>query len=60
MKGGVISKFGLCEINQRIKSWSVPPEVRFARFPADMEHSLSFTAEQWMIWVNFYSLNCLY
>ena len=56
----VISRFGVNEINQIIKSWSVPLEVRFARLPADMEHSLSFTAEQWMIWVNYYSLICLY
>ena len=49
VKGDVNSRFGLNEIHQRIKSWFVPPEVRFARLPADMEHSLSFAAEQWMI-----------
>ena len=38
----------------------MPPEVRFARLPSNMEHSSSLTAEQWMIWVNYYSLNCLY
>ena len=60
LKGGVISRIGLREINQRIQSWSVPPEVRFARLPSDMEHSWSLTAEQCMIWVNYYSLKCLY
>ena len=60
VKGSVIGRFSLNEFNQIIKSWFVPPEVRFAHFPADMEHGLSFTAEQWMIWVNYYSLNYLY
>ena len=60
LKGGVISRIGLREINHRIQSWSVSPKIRFARLPSDMEHSSSLTAEQWMIWVNYYSLNCLY
>ncbi len=37
-----------------------PSEVRFGKLPACMEYSKRFTAEQWLLWVNYYSLYCLY
>ena len=60
VKRNIIDTNGIKKINYKITSWVISPEVRFARLPACMEHSSSFTAEQWMIWVNYYSLNCLY
>ena len=47
-------------INKRIISLVVPPEVQFGRLPACLNHPSSLTAEQWMLWVNYYSLYCLY
>ena len=60
MKKDMITPTSIKKINDKILSWVIPPKVRFARLPACMEHSSSFTAEQWMVWVNYYSLNCLY
>ena len=60
LQRGIVDATGLRKINDRIQSWFVPPEVQFSRLPPIMEHSSSLTAEQWMIWVNYYSLNCLY
>ena len=47
-------------VNERIASLIVPPEVRFSRLPASMNYPSSLTAEQWMLWVNYYSIYCLY
>ena len=60
LKRGLITKTSIEKINERIMSLVVPPEVRFGRLPACMEHSSLLTAEQWMLWVNYYSLYCLY
>ncbi len=60
LKRGVISTSYVQKINERIRCLVVPPEVRFNGLPACMEHSSSLTAEQWMLWVNYYSLYCLY
>ena len=37
----------------------MPSNVKFSRLPSPLEVS-SLTAEQWMVWVNYYSLYCLY
>lgn len=48
-------------INSRVLSLSIPPEVRFNKLPAGLlQYPSSLTAEQWMLWVNYYSLYCLY
>ena len=47
-------------INKRILSLNKPSEVRFGKLPACMEYSKRFTVEQWLLWVNYYSLYCLY
>ena len=47
-------------INERILLLVIPPEIRFSRLPAHMEHASSLTAEQWMLWVNYYSIYCLH
>ena len=57
---GILNTVKLAEINRRILSLHVPAIVTFSRLPADIEHSSSLTAEQWMIWVNYYSIFCLY
>lgn len=44
------------DINSRISSLVVPPEVRFGRLPACLDYPSSLTAEQWMLWVNYYSV----
>lgn len=56
----IIDPSSLLVINKRITSLSVPPEVRFNSLPACMQYPASLTAEQWMLWVNYYSLYCLY
>ena len=60
IKNGVITNAHLEKVNERISSLIIPPEVRFGRLPASMGCSSSLTAEQWMLWVNYYSLYCLY
>ena len=46
-------------VNSRISQLIVPSRVRFSSLPASIE-STNFTAEQWIVWVNYYSLYCLY
>ena len=53
IKRNVISSNDVKNINEKIISWVIPPEVRFGHLPASIEHSSSFTAEQWMVWVNY-------
>ena len=60
IKNGILSNSALKEINCRISSITVPPNVTFSKLPPRMEHTSSFTAEQMMVWVNYYSLFCLY
>ena len=48
------------EINKRISSVVIPSNVRFAGIPSTIESTSLFTAEQMMIWVNYYSIFCLY
>ena len=54
----VNNKTALAEVNHRIASLTVPTAVRFARIPSPIDYSL--TAEQWMIWVNYYSVYCMH
>lgn len=51
-------KTSLTEISHRVSTIIVPATVRFARIPSPVDYSL--TAEQWMIWVNYYSIYCLH
>ena len=46
------------EVNRRVASLNVPASVRFSRIPSPTDYSL--TAEQWMIWVNYYSIYCMH
>ena len=48
----------LAEINCRIDSLTVPSTVCFSRIPSPTDYSL--TAEQWMLWVNYYSIYCMH
>ena len=56
---GIIDERALRVVNSRISQLVVPSTVRFSSLPASTE-STNFTAEQWMVWVNYYSLYCLY
>ena len=56
----IIDNTSLKVINEQIASLVIYPEVRFNCLPASMEHPSALTAEQWMLWVNYYSLYCLY
>ena len=58
IKRGVIMNTLL--INEGISSLVVPPKVWFSCLPAQMEHSSSLTVDEWMLWVNCYSLYCVY
>ena len=57
---GILNTKHIAEVNNRISSLRIPPNVRFSCLPADIQSSTSFTAEQWMLWVNHYSLFCFY
>ena len=58
----LLVKFGLkmSKVNDRVLSIIIPPEVKFNRLPACLQYPSSLTAEQWMLWVNYYSVFCLY
>ncbi len=58
--GGVLKPTDLIEIDSRISALLVYPNVALSSLPPDMAHSKSFTAEQWLIWVNYYSIFCLF
>lgn len=60
LKREIVSTSSLKVINDRILSLVVPSVVQFGRLPACMNQPSSLTAEQWMLWVNYYSLYCLY
>ena len=48
----------LAEINCRVDSLTVPSTVCFSRIPSPTDYSL--TGEQWMLWVNYYSIYCMH
>lgn len=48
----------VAEVERRVTSITVPASVRFSRIPSPTNNSL--TAEQWMIWVNYYSIFCMH
>lgn len=56
---GIIDEHDLRVINGRISELNIPSSVRFSRLPSSIGSS-NLTAEQWMVWVNYYSLYCLY
>ena len=45
-------------INSKLSSFRIPSNVNFSSLPEF--GSSTFTAEQWMIWVNYYSVFCLH
>ena len=55
-----IDTFSQTEIKKRMASLIVPPNVKFSRLPASIQTCSGFTAEQWMVWTNYYSQVCLY
>ena len=60
IKQGILRQSDLKIINSRIACIVIPTNVSFSALPPTVEHTSSFTAEQMMIWVNYYSLYCLY
>lgn len=60
LKENLVTPTSVVEINDRVLSLVVPPEVKFGRLPACLQYPSSLTAEQWMLWVNYYSLYCLH
>lgn len=55
----ILDSKALTIINNRIASMCIPPGSSFSRLPSTIGSS-SFTAEQWMVWVNYYSICCLH
>ena len=60
LKRNLLDTCSISIINNRIRSLNKPSEVSFGKLPATMEHARQFTAEQWLSWVNYYSLYCLH
>ena len=54
----IITDSDLAIINSRLTSLRIPSNVSFSSLPEI--GSSKFTAEQWMIWINYYSVFCLY
>lgn len=56
-----INEASLKVIKERVASLVIPPEVRFSRLPESiMCYPSSLTAEQWLLWVNYYCMYCLF
>lgn len=60
IENGLLTQVDIKEINRRISSVVIPKAITFSSLPPMIDHCSSWTAEQVMIWVNFYSLYCLY
>ena len=60
LERGIINSSAITEINRRISSVNIPPNVSFSCLLPSIQYSSGFTAEQWMMWTNYYSLFCLY
>ena len=60
IKRNILTQSSIDEINDRISSFVIPPNANFCSLPPTIENCSAFTAEQMMIWVNFYSLFCLH
>ena len=60
LERGIINSSAITEINRRISSVNIPPNVSFSCLPPSIQYSSGFTAEQWMMCTNYYSLFCLY
>ena len=58
-RSGIIDGHAIKVINDRISELNVPSNVRFSYLPSSIE-STTLTSEQWMVWVNYYSLYCLH
>lgn len=56
----IINSSAITEINNQIRSINNPPNVSFSSLPPSIQSCSGFTAEQWMLWTNYYSLFCLY
>lgn len=52
---GIIDTSSQTEIKKRMASLIVPPNVTFSQLPASIQTCSWFTAEQWMVWTNYYS-----
>ena len=59
IKNFLTDQLTLGKVNSRISSLDVPSNVPFHRLPPSIE-ATCLTAEQWMIWVNYYSIYCLH
>ena len=59
-KNELINRDDVDTINSRVMSLVVPAEVKFGSLPACLQYPKSLTAEQWMLWVNYYSVFCLH
>lgn len=59
VQNDILDKKAITVINSRIASMCIPPGATMSRLPSTIGSS-AFTAEQWMVWVNYYSISCLY
>ncbi len=57
---GYLNTVELAIIEERLTSIRVPPTVSFGRLPSSIEPTTKLTAEQWMVWVNHFSIFCLH
>lgn len=57
-KCDIVTDADVQTINSRLISLRIPSNVKFSSLPRI--ESGTYTAEQWMIWVNYYSLFCLH
>ncbi len=57
---GYLDRSKLAVIEQRLATVNIPSTVSFGRLPSSIESTAKLTAEQWMNWVNYFSVFCLH
>ncbi len=57
---GHLDRSKLAVIEQRIAAVNIPTSVSFGRLPSSIKSTTMLAAEQWMNWVNYFSVFCLH
>ena len=47
-------------VKDRIKAVNLPIGIHIGRLPANVGSGVTLTAEQWLNWVNYFSIFCLF
>ena len=56
----ILTKNALSLVEDRIKAVNLPTGIHIGRLPANVGSGVTLTAEQWLNWVNYFSIFCLF